>query len=394
MGFNFRWLFYFFLWGFAAALSLGVSAYKPFLVAIQIVVITRLVICLLSRQISINLYVLIALSIPLILLACNLPAPEEMIRRYDVKNLIASMYILVGMWMLPVKLNPTRVSVFAVGAFLVIAISSMAHLVSETFFSLQSGLYSNPHYLSLQAILSIPVLFYLTQGKRWLAQIILTTVLGIELYLLLTTQSRPAWLGLLVGSLITIPFLSGSQRLKAALAVILIPGALYVAGIAGLDQRMNNLISSILQEERMTIWADSWAMQINSGLFEWLFGHGLGSFRYYFTEFSQYHPVIDYYSPHNFFLELLFNSGLVGLGAVIIGISLFFYALIKHFGITENTSQKRLILLTLCLITAQLFHTFLTVPIFSSYSAYSLAMLIGFGLYLFKRQDYLERKSL
>ena len=217
----------------------------------------------------------------------------------------------------------------------------------------------------------------------------------MELYLLLVSESRTAWLALITACLIMLPFFSLKTRLLAAVILIFVPFFIYYFGILGADVRIDDLINNITKEERVTIWSEAIAMQRDSDLFHWVFGHGLGSFVHDFQAYSSFHDpsyigkTMDFVSPHNFIIEILYTSGITGLILVLIGEFLFIYALLRLWWITNFDSQKIMVVLILALFVAHFIHTFLTISFFSKQSIFFLAVFIGVGFYMFKRENYL-----
>jgi len=269
-------------------------------------------------------------------------------------------------------------------------LASSSNLIAVVFYSFHRiGLTSNPHYLALQAILVIPVTVYLLNQAHLIGKVILVVIVTMELYLLMESFSRTAWLAFFVGSLVSIPFFGFKTRLMAVGGILLIPLTVYYFGVLGVDERLNDLINNLVREERVTIWSDALAMQKESNWFQWLLGHGLGSFESGFQTFSHYHGNVDFTTPHNFFIEILYTSGIIGLLMIAIGEGVFVFSMLKLYWGTKYDSQKTLVVLVLVLLVVLFIHTFLTISFFAKQSTYFLAMIIGIGVYLFKREKYL-----
>ena len=153
--------------------------------------------------------------------------------------------------------------------------------------------------------------------------------------------------------------------------------------------RLNNLIENISREERITIWSDAIAMQLDSDQYQWLLGHGLGAFEQGFQSYSNYRESVDFSTPHNFFIETLYTSGLIGSLLIAIGEVLFVYTLLRLWWNTIFDSQKGLVLLIIVLFITHFIHTFLTISFFTRQSVYFLSIFIGLGFYVFKRENIL-----
>ena len=145
--------------------------------------------------------------------------------------------------------------------------------------------------------------------------------------------------------------------------------------------RFGDLLSHLGTEERVVIWRDTWRMQSESAPIEWLIGHGLNSFKTDFVPFSYFHlQHMDFNSPHNFFLELLYISGVIGL---VLAVSLY-WILYRSLivSISNQTEYKTIYLLLLAVLTTNLVLVSITLPFFTSYNLNVIAIVFGVMLYL------------
>ena len=148
---------------------------------------------------------------------------------------------------------------------------------------------------------------------------------------------------------------------------------------------MSDLILNITTEERVTIWRDAWTMQKSSTIYEWLFGHGLNVFEENFKKFSSYHlEGIDFTMPHNIFLELLYSSGMIGLGLMCFIYVYIFRLLIKF--VIPNEHNKKLGLALLSVLIINLVMGFLTVRWFTHFNSYVIAFELGI-IYFIKNKS-------
>ena len=97
--------------------------------------------------------------------------------------------------------------------------------------------------------------------------------------------------------------------------------------------------------------------------------------------FSYYHlQNMDYNSPHNFFLELLYISGAIGL---VLAVSLYWIIYRKLIVLINNQTEfKNIYLLLLAILTTNLILVSITLPFFSSYNLNVIAIVFGVILYL------------
>jgi len=333
---------------------------------------------------------LVAIVVPIVFILLDFVLIDGVSERYYIKNLKTAIFIILAIWMIPLDLINKNAKLVCYCLLALLLLASSSNFIAVVFYSFRRiGLTSNPHYLALQAILFIPVAIYLLNKVHLIGKGLLIAVVIMEFYLLMESYSRTAWLAFLVGSIVSIPFLHSKTRLWIAGMVFFIPVAVYSLGVLDVDVRLNHLINNLAQEERVTIWSDAIAMQQESNWFQWLVGHGLGSFESAFQSFSNYHGQVDFTTPHNFFIEILYTSGLVGALMLVIGEGAFIFSLLRLYWKTKYDSQKTLAVLVLVLFIVLFIHTFLTISFFARQSAYFLAMIIGLGFYLFKREKSL-----
>jgi len=382
---------------FVLILDLAISKgmYKTCIVFIQVIVsiqLLRMVYLYFKKQVQVlpSYGMLIAISIPIIFIMLDSVLIDGISQKYYIKNLKIAVFIILAIWMIPIDFLTKNSKLMLYSLLIVLLLASGSNFIAVVFYSLRRiGLTSNPHYLALQAILIIPVAIYLLDKVYLTGKVLLIAVMVMEFYLLMESFSRTAWIAFLVGASVSIPFLSFKTRLWAAGMIFLIPLAVYYFGVLGVDERLNDLINNLVREERVTIWSDALAMQQGSNWFQWLVGHGLGSFELGFQTFSHYHGKVDFTTPHNFFIEILYTSGIAGLLMIVIGEGVFVFSLLKLYWNTKYDSQKVLVILVLVLLVMLFIHTFLTISFFAKQSTYFLAMIIGLGFYLFKREKYL-----
>jgi len=176
------------------------------------------------------------------------------------------------------------------------------------------GFFKNPHYLANFCILASMILAAgILRFKGSLPRLFFGLILVVVFYLLLKTQSRPAWLSVFfVLSICLISFVRGPKLFWGGGVLLILPLALYVMFPALFGERLMQLILHITTEERVAIWADSLAFLSETPLNHLVLGYGPGSSQSILVEyFEKLHPGIEF--PHNFFIELVIELGLLGL---------------------------------------------------------------------------------
>lgn len=308
----------------------------------------------------------------------------------------------------PVDIKTTRHVLLAVGLMCSIVLIERDHLTTQDklfstliyavylyvllqlmaiyVFGRPYGTTKNPHYLAIYSAIFLVLASFLTikvnqQSHQYLLTFS-TFILGV---LLLNTSSRPTWIALGIALLICILLLKNKARLKLIAVVSVVITTLFVVNLGGFKARLNDLWMNANTEERVTIWEDTWQMQSKSTKAEWLVGHGIESFERDFTAYSRYHSNqnIDFNSPHNFVLEILYQFGVVGLSVILAFIAwIYFMLLSKYFKYHKQTNNQWVILLLLAILTIDLITVSITLPFFTSINLNVLALVIGAMFYL------------
>jgi tetratricopeptide (TPR) repeat protein len=132
---------------------------------------------------------------------------------------------------------------------------------------------------------------------------------------LLLTKSRTAWVGLLVGTAVWAVLTFGRRLLhrrtavmggSLLAAVIVLAAAITASG--GLDRQVVTEAPKALKY-RFEYWTGTWGVIRDS----WLFGTGPGNFRQHYLEYKLPESSEEILDPHNLFLDVWANGGLIGL---------------------------------------------------------------------------------
>ena len=257
----------------------------------------------------------------------------------------------------------------------------LTHWLVQAYFHRPYGLFENPHFVAFFTLFCIPVLIcFINASRHYSIKFLLGSLLIIAFYLLAISGSRPAWLAIIssyvLGSCL---FLSPKKR-WLSLSAVGIVSVLFIFIFPELvGERLANLFVEFWKEERFIVWRDSLMMLQESAWHHWIIGHGIGSFKYYFSVYSTYQ--ITFIFPHNFILEILFDSGLVGLSIVSYLYGVLYYRLII-MGRSGNDHNFSIIYTLFVLQTAYLIFTFFTLPFYSRYVILLQAPVISLTLYL------------
>jgi O-antigen ligase len=367
------------VYGFAVSLLFGRGTYEPSLVVCAVAVFGFL--ALRRDMVRFDRPVLAMLGFGTVFLVQGWVAADRPIAGDFHWALLWSMLAAVGVTLLPGRPAPGLPHRTAAAVLLVLfVIAQVIACRSQPADSIRAGLFSNIHYLALYSVVTLPILFFLAlragSAMRW----IFLLALAGDFWLLMRTHSRPGYLALLAAAAVTVPFLPLRFRLAASAVILLVPAALYFSGLFDFAARIDDLVTHFAQEERPVIWGETWRLLKDGSWSEWWFGHGLGQFFGDYQSVSSFHYKEDYSSPHNYFLELLYSHGIIGLILFVVAWGLFCIRLAAAISASREKGQREFGMLLLSVTTAQLVLGFLTLPFFSRHNLYPLSLVLGVGL--------------
>lgn len=250
------------------------------------------------------------------------------------------------------------------------------------------GTTKNPHYLAIYSALFLVVATFLAVSwSRGLNRYGLTFSAAALGCLLLNTSSRPTWIALMIATLIGVFCLRSRAKWYLIALVTIVFSALFFTDAGSFKTRMDDLVTHANTEERVTIWEDTWTMQQNSTLQQWILGHGVDSFEKDFQPYSRYYTKdgIIYNSPHNAILELLYLFGLLGLAVLLGFVFWLYYALLSRFSRLRHqaeNSAKMITLMLLVILTVTMIAVSITLTFFNSININVIALVMGVIFYL------------
>jgi O-antigen ligase len=149
-----------------------------------------------------------------------------------------------------------------------------------------------------------------------------------------------------------------------------------------------DILSNWRTEERITVWTDTLNMLGDNSAMDWLLGHGIGSFRYYFPDFNTFkigNKVEDWSFPHNVFFQIIFENGLIGLVMILGGIILLMITTWHGYHRLKHPSTRYLLVTLFILFWINFIHCALTLSFYHKYFIYPLSMIIGILLILLEK---------
>lgn len=323
------------------------------------------------------------LAIPIVFLVLHSISILEFEFIKEIRHTIIAVFLAFGIYLFARK-NSAYIKQTIWFHLVVIVFSYiLIQLVAIILFDKPNGTTKNPHYLALYSSLTLVFCVYSFFNSPFRLKIFFAFAILLLGFVLLQTGSRPAWIGVIFSGGLALLFLEGSARKVLALIFSLILAILFTTNAGDFSGKVSDLALNITKEERVTIWQDTWEMQKSSTPFQWVFGHGLDSFEADFKEYSRYHlKNIDFNSPHNFLLEMIYISGVLGLGVFLY---IYIYIYKKLFtGIQLKTANSHIYLLLMLLFTCNLILTSITIPFFTSFNLNIIAIVTGSIMFLDK----------
>jgi O-antigen ligase len=160
---------------------------------------------------------------------------------------------------------------------------------------------------TLRSLIAMP------EAPRLIWLLIWLAILGLGVFASASRAGVVAMLGCLVFMILAIGSVE-DRKYATALAfcvVIAIIGLGLYAGVDAVTERFSDLSQpGNLEGSRTSLWSDAWRMVWNT---PW-FGKGLGSFQWTFRAYETANPDIPAIYAHNDYLQVVAETGLVGLG--------------------------------------------------------------------------------
>jgi O-antigen ligase len=248
--------------------------------------------------------------------------------------------------------------------------------VARYLFHMPHGTFTNIHYLATFAVLVLPIIYYFFWVTTSWHKFLFALIAIMDADLLLQTGSRPAFLGIIVGTFFVFIFLvKGRYKWFGMIFICFILVALYLTDYGNFASRIQDLIVNLAEEERIQLWTKAFNKIKENSLCAWVFGHGIGWSPINYTKGSTFNVTLV--SSHSFFLEIVYLNGLIGFVLIFGGLALLFASIVNA---AKQNQNRKIGLLLKCLIIvflSWLIHCGLTFPFYSKYSLYPLAFILG-----------------
>lgn len=268
-----------------------------------------------------------------------------------------------------------------------IALVSLGYFVSGnmTYDGRLSAWYGSPNYLAM-LLLPAPFLasYFLTHEDSRAKGMALGFLLP-SLAVIFLTRSYAAWLCLAL-SFVLLAWLNGNlswklpKRLMPMAAIFLVLGTLFIVMEAGTDKwrASVNFEERSSLASRLMIWTAAIEMLDRSPVV----GIGLGRFQEEYLGLQPlYEPYLEWAvpQPHNLFLALWLQTGLLGLS----GFALLSFVWIRNLWKEAKVeNKKRASAMLLSIFAAWMLYGLVDTPVFKTDLAFSFWMLVAFGFAL------------
>jgi O-antigen ligase len=247
------------------------------------------------------------------------------------------------------------------------------------------GFYDNPHHLGLFASFALPLAGWLLFRLGGRLRALMPPVMLAAFYLLWQSGSRISWLVFFIAILLAaLLFMRRRQAfiLMAGLGSTAVVTA-WVSGLTAIIGRVEELWINRWTEERVFLWPATYRVLQRNSWREWLFGHGIGSFRFEFKEVIPEVPEIHQFAfPHNAVLQLVFENGIVGTLLFLIAFGLLMGVLLRLSRRLTAPGDRYLAMALFALLCIVAGHCLLTKSIYSKYILFSLGLIAGTALVL------------
>lgn len=237
---------------------------------------------------------------------------------WAVGSLISSIYSIIYFYL----------NGFEIHQLLGIANDSVKQFYDMKFSS--SPLFEDPNNFASYLILSIFLTWGLLKSKiKVLSKIKIKIIIFFQVVSLILTLSRSAYIGVLVAIIINICLNKKMKNLKIIKGVIfLIMSFVVVLGV------VNIFSSDYSAMSRLGLWSAAINMSISNPIF----GVGLANFPIYFLEYVNTNLLMVNPHPHNLFLRISAETGVIGL---ILFLNIYFKPIVNNL---RNEIPKRLII--------------------------------------------------
>lgn len=254
----------------------------------------------------------------MLLLVIHFLVPDATVHRRSVRYFLAFPGLIMAIHCLSVRRSTAEHKIPELLYLSAVILAVLIQFIAYQFFSTNEswGMYGNFHHFGYFASLTIPLLWYFLSISKGRIRILIALTILAAMYLLLESSSRIAWLAFFSSIFLTSIIFFKLRRIIIGIILFTIIFCL-AAAFSGFSDAGNRILDFFAQwrtEERVALWTDTLRLLSENSLQDWIFGHGIGSFRYHFEIFintSEVSTSIYHVFPHNVFFQIIFENGFI-----------------------------------------------------------------------------------
>jgi len=327
-----------------------------------------------------------------LLLVIHFLVPDATVHRRSVRYFLAFPWLIMTIHCLSIRRSTAehKLPEFLYVSAVILAV--LIQFIAYQFFSTNEswGMYGNFHHFGYFASLTIPLLWYFLSLSRGRIRLFLALTILADMYLLLESSSRIAWLAFFSSIFLTSLIFFKPRQILIGIVLFIIISCL-AAAFSGFSDVANRILDFFAQwrtEERVALWTDTLRLLSENSLQDWIFGHGIGSFRYHFeifTNTSEASTSIYHVFPHNVFFQIIFENGLIGFSMIFGGIAWLLLSLWRGYSRLRDKNDQNLLIVTFTLFWINLVYCGLTQSFYSKFSLYPLSLICGIAFVLLEK---------
>lgn len=288
---------------------------------------------------------------------------------------------------------PSMFSWFVASLF--VALHSLQYLLlgTLTYDGRLQGPYLSPNYLAIFIAPGILLaLFFLLRSfdreRKIVEKVFFGVSLMLHLIVLYFTHSYGVWAGTLVGAtLLLFRFIPRTWEDQRKRKMIVLTGATIIVvglGVLFLEQDSEKWQALVQYDERSSLSSRVmiWEASVKMLSHHPILGIGIGRFQEMYLEYQKYFPPYLEWAvpfPHNLYLALWLQTGLLGLFGFGLLVSRLFFLLVSNSFRGEASQKQRKADLVLALLVLYLVYGLTDTPYFKIDQAFTFCLLVALG---------------
>ena len=328
----------------------------------------------------------------MLLLVIHFLVPDATVHRRSVRYFLAFPWLIMAIHCLSIRRSTAEHKLPEFLYLSAVILAVLIQFIAYQFFSTNEswGMYGNFHHFGYFASLTIPLLWYFLSLSKGRIRFFLALIILADMYLLLESSSRIAWLAFFSSIFLTSLIFFKTRQIVIGIVLFIIIFCL-AAAFSGFSDAGNRILDFFAQwrtEERVELWTDTLRLLSENSLQDWIFGHGIGSFRYHFeifTNTSEASTSIYHVFPHNVFFQIIFENGFIGFSIIFSGIAWLLLSLWRGYSRLRDKNDRNLLIVTFALFWINLVYCGLTQSFYSKFSLYPLSLICGIAFVLLEK---------